>query len=247
MSQIVLTFDIDWTPDFVIEKIANHLIEKKIKATWFVTHSSPFIEKLFKFEELFDFGIHPNFFTNSTQGRNEDEVMLNILKILPKSKILRTHSLLQSTYLMGRLCKNYGIEIDVSLFLPKTPHLEPHKIRYFKGHEGLIRIPYFWEDDIEMNDQNTNWNPDSIIEIPGLKVFDFHPIHIFLNSNNIENYEKLKQIGPMITFDYQTITPFINSQYPGTNNFFMKLCDYIKSQKTSHNISEIADKWRNEH
>ena len=48
MNKILLSFDTDWAPDFVIEKITNILIKKKIKSTWFITHSSPEIDKIKK-------------------------------------------------------------------------------------------------------------------------------------------------------------------------------------------------------
>lgn len=48
LNQIVLSFDIDWAPECAIEFVADILIEKQIKATWFVTHDSPAIQRLLK-------------------------------------------------------------------------------------------------------------------------------------------------------------------------------------------------------
>lgn len=42
----VLTFDLDWAPDWIIEEVVSILIDNCVKSTWFVTHASPAIDKL---------------------------------------------------------------------------------------------------------------------------------------------------------------------------------------------------------
>ena len=32
-----------------------------------------------------------------------------------------------------------------------------------------------------------------LVKLPGIKVFDFHPIHIFLNTEDISRYEKTRE------------------------------------------------------
>ena len=39
-KSVILTFDIDWAPDFIIKDIAEVLIKKNIPSVWFVTHES---------------------------------------------------------------------------------------------------------------------------------------------------------------------------------------------------------------
>ena len=53
----------------------------------------------------------------------------------------------------------------------------------------MLKIPYFWEDDIEAM-QSDSFNIGSLINFSGLKVFDFHPIHVFLNTEALDRYEK---------------------------------------------------------
>jgi hypothetical protein len=142
----VITLDCDWAPDFVISHVAEILSNKGVKATWFVTNESPILEDLRK-NYLFELGIHPNFGANSTQGADPDSILANLKKILPTAKSIRNHSLIQSSDLLAKFHK-YGIENDVSLFLPKTANLYPHYIKHIK----LLRFPYFWEDDVEMEE-----------------------------------------------------------------------------------------------
>jgi len=247
LNEFLLTFDVDWAPDFVIDEVVDFLLEKKLKATWFITHDSPSIRKILEHKEIFEFGLHPNFLSNSSQGTNEKEVMNNLRKIIPDSKIIRTHALFQSTYLFRNLVKNFDLKIDVSLLLPDTPNLQPHKIYFDEQNNELIRVPFFWEDDIEMYNPKKSLSMKSErYHVEGLKIFDFHPIHIFLNSNNMENYESLKKSKPLLSLKPNEVKPFVNEKSTGINNFFKEFCDYIlNKQKQSFTISEIIRKWNN--
>ena len=64
---ILITLDIDWAPDFIIKKVDEILKEKGVKATWFVTHNSAYLNNLAK-NKNYELGIHPNFLPNTTQG-----------------------------------------------------------------------------------------------------------------------------------------------------------------------------------
>ncbi len=246
LNEYVLTFDIDWSPDFVIESVAQTLIDKGIRATWFVTHDSPGIRKLLKNNDIFEFGIHPNFLPHTSQGSNENEVMDYCTKLLPNSKIIRTHALFQSTYLLRKLVKEYKIDIDVSLFLPETPNLLPHMIRFDSQNKALIRVPYFWEDDLEMYNTSKSFdvkNPK--YHVKGLKVFDFHPILIFLNSESMDDFETLKKQKPLYSLEESLVKDYINRNSIGVKNFFDELCDLIlDEQKISYTISDIVKKWK---
>ena len=42
----LITIDIDWASDEIIDHVSDILLSKKVKATWFITHDSPSIRKL---------------------------------------------------------------------------------------------------------------------------------------------------------------------------------------------------------
>lgn len=246
-KECLLTFDTDWAPDFVIHYVIEKLIEKNIRATWFITHDSPITKKIIEKKDLFEVGIHPNFFPTSTQGQNEDEVMKYFEKFMPNTKIIRTHALFQSTFLLRKLVKEYDIEIDVSLLLSHTPNLIPHKIFLGENLKDLIRIPFFWEDDLEMYNPYSTWElKNNLCSENGIKIFNFHPIHIFLNSRNIKNYESLKNQKSLNEYKEGEIESYRNKNEKGTENFFDDICNYIiYQQKQSYTISEIVSKWKN--
>jgi len=229
----LLTFDVDWAPDFMIKYVIDKLENKKIKATWFVTHESPILEKLIS-NPLFEVGIHPNFNSNSTQGKNQDDILKNLKKLAPNSKSIRTHGLLQSTNILQKFYK-FGIQNDVSLLLSKEPCLKPHLSQFSK----LLRLPYFWEDDIEMMEGSDWINVKKYFDIKGLRIFCFHPIHIFINSKTMNNYNKLKIKKSMKDLKKENTNTYINKNI-GVESFFDSFLEKIGMKKT-YTISELAE------
>ncbi len=247
MNEYALTFDIDWAPDFMIDHVSAYLIDRKLKATWFLTHDSPAVKRLLSHKDLFEFGIHPNFLPNSTQGNSKEEIMDSLTNMFQDVKIVRTHALFQSTYLLRWLVNNYKIKVDVSLLLPETPNLEPHKIFVDSNSNELLRVPFFWEDDIQMYNPKNDWSLNNKkFHVQGLKVFNFHPIHIFINSASMIQYESLKSKFPINSLTRNDLESSINNQSRGVRNFFEEVCIHIKTkQQKSYTISEIIEMWRN--
>ena len=48
INSILITLDTDWAPDFILSDVAEILSNKNIKATWFVTNNSIFLDSLKK-------------------------------------------------------------------------------------------------------------------------------------------------------------------------------------------------------
>ena len=227
----ILTFDIDWAPDYIINDISNRLKKLKIKSTWFVTHDSSAIQKLKK-NSLIELGIHPNFFSNSTQGKNIDEILRNLKKIVPNAKSIRTHGLLQSTEILSKFQK-YGIKNDVSILLENQPFLGIHYSKYFK----IKRFPYYWEDDVEIKNKIDFNDSEKHMYIQGLKIFDFHPVHIFLNSDSMNNYNKLKINGYPKIKESEALK--YKNKKIGINTFFDNLINGLTDKKT-HTITDLS-------
>lgn len=186
--KVFLTFDIDWVHDDVLSNTIDLVEQYGVSATWFVTHDTPVLERL-RDNPAFELGIHPNFNFllqgDDRNGSNAEEVVARLLAILPEARSVRCHSMTQNSNLLD-LFLSKGLTHDCNHFIPEqiNLHLKPWKL-----WNGLIRVPYFWEDDVAcLYEQNT-----PILELQersGLKVFDFHPIHIFLNTEHLDRYEK---------------------------------------------------------
>lgn len=186
-NEPIITLDIDWAPDEVIDEVASILISQRAKATWFVTHQSPALDRLRIHSDLFELGLHPNFLPSSTHGNTEDEVFQHMRRILPHAIAMRTHSLHQNSRLLAKAVQDFGIQIDASLLLPRAEHLRAHML-HLPGAK-LLRIPSFWEDDVEMCTPEPCWDAHSPkLNTQGLKVYNFHPIHVFNNTTSLSGW-----------------------------------------------------------
>lgn len=243
MSQVAITIDVDWAPDFVIDDIAQRLITYGVKATWFVTHRSPAIERLRRWPDLFELGIHPNVLPGSTHGSTPEEVLEHCMALVPDATSMRTHGLVQSTLLLAQVMEKSPITADVSLFLPHSPYLHP--VSYQWASRELLRIPYFWEDDFEMERNAPCWRLSPLLALGnGQKIFDFHPIHVYLNSRDPSIYQALKRSVPNLA----AVEPELLRRHivdgDGTQTLFLELIDYVARTGASIRIQDIEAEWR---
>ena len=95
-DDVLVTLDVDWAPDCVIDAVAALLIDANVRATWFITHESPALDRLRQRPDLFELGIHPNFFPGSTHGTDPKEILRHCMSLVPEAKSIRTHGLYQS-------------------------------------------------------------------------------------------------------------------------------------------------------
>jgi hypothetical protein len=186
--RIFVTLDVDWAPDFVIREVSEMLTELRVPATWFITHESAAVEDL-RDNDAFEIGVHPNFSPLLTGGRSSctaREVIGEMRRIAPEARSFRCHSLVQSAPLAQMMC-DAGFTVDCNVFLPFTPldALAPWHLR-----SGLVKVPYCWEDDTWVNGECRP--PTEVRPGSGLTVIDVHPIHLWLNSETLNRYERIK-------------------------------------------------------
>ena len=126
MKKYVLTFDIDWAPNFVISHCLNLLDSANCKATFFATHSTPLNNEIV--ERGHNLGIHPNFLKGSSHGSNVKEIISECLSYAPHAWCMRTHSLMQSSPLLHEIFSNFPqLKLDVSLLMHRSPFA--HKVK----------------------------------------------------------------------------------------------------------------------
>ena len=190
-QQFAVTLDTDWAPDSAIDLAAELLVQHRVKATWFVTHASPAIARLREHPDLFEIGIHPNFLANSSHGPTLEDVLDFCMALVPDALSVRTHALWQSTPMYDLLLNRTPIRVDATLLLSHANYAEA--VEYQWSGKTLLRIPYVWEDDVEMLRDQPAWDLPSLLHGRGLRVFDFHPIHVALNSADMAPYTQLKR------------------------------------------------------
>lgn len=210
-AQPVITLDIDWAPDYAIDFAASLLIEAQVRATWFVTHDSPAIERLRQHPHLFELGIHPNFLPGTTHGKTESEILSYCMEFVPQARVVRTHGLVQTSNLLEKIIDETSVRVDVSLFLPHAAALEP-VVYYWESGKRLVRLPYLWEDDFEMVRPDSIWNLGRMIDRgTGLMIMDFHPIHIFLNSVTLATYRSVRAMGRLADLSEEVVRGHIET------------------------------------
>lgn len=239
IDEIAITLDTDWAPDWMIEETLSLLVEQNVKATWFITNDSPALKTLRQYNHLMEIGVHPNFFHNSTQGNNENEILHHVKTIVPEASAMRTHGLYQSTLLLMLASREFNLNIDCSLLLPGQSYLKTHVLH--SNGDSIIRVPSFWEDDIEMGETTPRFClKDLINPQPGLKIFNFHPIHVLLNSVTMKPYHDLLKKIQLNKIEPKILNTYMNSKEIGTRTLFTQLIEALAGQ--GQTVSEIARK-----
>ena len=190
-KRYALTFDIDWAPDFAILYCLNLLDDARCKATFFATHSTSLNQEIVN--RGHNLGIHPNFLPNSSQGASVQAIISECLSYAPDAWCMRTHALVQSSPLLHEIFSKFPqLKLDVSLFMHRSTF--SHKVKWEFDSVTFDRLLYNWEDDAQF----ASYNEDNLPELffGELTVFDFHPIHVFLNSTDGSEYRNLKLEQP---------------------------------------------------
>lgn len=193
----VLTLDVDWASDEQLNFVIDLLQKNNIKATFFITHETEVINRL-RNNDLFELGIHPNFnplLIEKGNKKNAEEILNDLLEIVPEAKVVRSHSMTHSGHLLNLFGK-YNLKFSSQFFLNKQKNIYP-----VKHINGIIDLPVYFADDgfiyevdkqvVKINDYKKFIcsNKDSI------RVFNFHPVHIFYNTDSFSTYNELKNKG----------------------------------------------------
>lgn len=219
-SRIFLSFDIDWAHDEVIDDVLQVLNEHQASATLFATHSCSALTNILKNTE-YEIGLHPNF-NNLLAGEAGGKTYYSICNELkghfPDASSVRSHSLCFGS-LIQLAYEKLGITHDSSLIVPHQNNENP--LFPWTMWDGLIRVPYLFCDYVTAMTTGT-----SMVELAsrrGLKVFDFHPIHVFLNTESLDRYERTRPL-------HQNPKELIKHRYQGygTRNRLVELLEFCR-------------------
>jgi hypothetical protein len=192
-NRVFLTLDVDWASDDVFAHAIDLVDSLGARATWFITHDTPLLDRL-RNSDRYEIGIHPNFnpllFKGDTSlGSTPEEIVSRLLALVPGAKSVRSHSMTQSSWLLN-LFRRLGLTHDCNSFVPVESSIA---LKPWRGWEGLVRVPYFWEDDLHAIGGEP-WDVTATTRHRGLKVYDFHPIHLFLNTPTPGHYETARPL-----------------------------------------------------
>lgn len=239
-NQVVLTIDVDWAPDFMIDATAALLTDREVRATWFVTHRSPAIERLRERPDLFELGVHPNFLAGSSHGTTPEAVLAHCRELVPDAVSVRTHSLAQSTPLLDAMAAA-GLRIECSLYTERLGN--PPLFEQWTPGGTLVRVPFVWEDDLEARRPDPLWGLARLARAgAGLQVMDFHPVHVYLNSGTPAGYTRLKQSGrPVIDLCAEDCEGLVGDD-AGAGSTFVEAADHLAAAGGGRTIRQLVER-----
>jgi hypothetical protein len=189
-NNVCLTFDVDWASEEMLCDVIQLLEKYNCKATFFATHKSKMIESISS-SSNFEIGLHPNFnsllLNQSTHSAKE--ILVKLKKLYPAATSIRSHSLVNGTFI-SQFYKELGINIDGNIYIPfdKITDLKPW---YFWN--GIKIIPFHWSDYIDFVQGKKNDLLEILEQKTFVKTVAFHPVHIFINTSSIADYEEFKK------------------------------------------------------
>lgn len=215
---VYITMDQDWADDGVLADTIALMEKLNIPACLFITNETPLLPVL-REHPLFTLGIHPNFLPhlNGQTAKTYRETIQELRELVPEAKVIRCHALVDATPILVT-AKELGFLADMNLFLPASSGITPHPFRHFSG---LKRLPFFYEDDAWASEidppspeQHMRTAPDA------LKIFNFHPIHLYLNTEDMSRYNRAKPHY----HEFDKLAPFINRDEGfGARDFLLRI------------------------
>lgn len=188
-KKIFLTFDNDWAHDDIIKDTVDLIEEFQVCATFFVTDDIPQLERIKRNSNL-TLGIHPNFRPMLIgKGTSIHDEIDRCMQIVPEAISCRSHGVIQGGDISQAFIKR-GIRFESNESIPFQSGI---KVKPYELNGPLIKLPYFWADEHEwLYDRNSDMS--ILLSEHDFCVFDFHPIHVFLNSESSEQYESTRAI-----------------------------------------------------
>lgn len=207
MNDVCLSIDVDWVPDPVLTRVVDAIAAAGVRATLFATHSTPVLTELQP--EAVEVALHPHF----NRGDDLDAPLSELTDAYPGARGARSHGLAVSSHMLLRYVA-HGLQYESNVFLPGHPGLRP--VRRF---EALVSIPFYWSDDKHLERGEALDVGALGLDAPGLKVLNFHPIHVYMNTVSPEHYASFKA-------DYQDADA-LASQRHGDASGIGRLFDHV--------------------
>ena len=176
----VLSLDLDWAPPEVLADCLGLLDQAGIRATIFLTDAPehPAVDG-------HDIGLHPNAKPQSSLLQTFDLLAARY----PGARGVRSHGL-ETSGLFQAHCADKGIHYTSNYLHFLQPDIRPLIMPF-----GLWELPIFFSDATALRFQETHglWpTAAAMLQGDGLKVFCFHPVHVFINSFGFAHYAQAK-------------------------------------------------------
>ena len=184
---VYITFDQDWCHEEVLLDSLSLIEEYQATATIFLTNRLSYMNLLYNNQSI-ELGIHPNINPlidgNCCSSDNAEEIIDGLLSLVPAARSVRSHSLVTSSRLTELFfLKGLTHESNIKIPLVAAPSITP-----FRHPSGMIMCPFQWGD---YADRTSSFRS---LTLPNYFMVNFHPIHVFLNTESIDRYERTRPL-----------------------------------------------------
>lgn len=222
---VYVTMDMDWANDGVLSDTLALVEYLRIPVCFFITNDTPLLDKL-RHHPLLTLGIHPNFLPllSGQTSKTYLETLSEMKVLVPEAKVIRCHALVDATPVL-MAAREMGFEADMNLFIPLSSGIV---LKPFNHFSGLKRLPFFYEDDAWAQEKDhPSVEQHLLAGASCLKIFNFHPIHLYLNMEDMERYNRAKPFY----HQYENLAPFVNrGPEMGARDFLMRLKETADSR-----------------
>lgn len=232
MAFMHFSFDIDWAPEHVLEDFRNLLKQLPCASTVFFTHESDECAAISALKNV-ETGLHPNF----KGSKCYENTLGELQKKFPNARGVRNHDLFYSSSLLKIFYeKNIAYFSNDLMFLHED-------LRPCYDWSGLVRLPYYWEDDVHSVYFSGEFKPAALANTAheqGMRIFNFHPIHLYLNTRDFSDYLRVKEAvkDPSKAKSFQRAGV-------GTRTFFEALVS--RALPTSRCLGDVAAEFASRH
>ena len=191
-DKVFITIDIEWASDETILHVLEPIRSAGLFATLFWTHPTPLIESI-RADRSFELGIHPNFNRLLEGGSvpapgGAEAILRSCMDIVPEARAVRSHCVTDGSRLTGYF-RAAGLRHVCNAFLPVVENMANRPWRSIP--DDMITVPSCWADDVHCA-KGWTISPAELLQFPGLKVFNFHPVTVALNISDLSHYNAAK-------------------------------------------------------
>lgn len=231
---IAITFDTDhMTPDG-LSYFIDAVVPKSIRATFFCYR--PFVCLNSTDHEV---AVHP-YLAESSDWISTTRELIDKVESASNRKVrgLRPHSLMSS---QNYIVKLNSIGMDYVSSISAHPEMDVDVFRYPWG-PAEIPIRYMDNMDLWARDKThqtgecfSKSHIENALNSSGVYCFDFHPIHILLNTSHFSDYEEWTSRGR------PELKSCVGSESYGVRSFFLDICSAIeRAGDTAYLCSDIV-------
>ena len=172
-----------------------------------------------------ELGIHPDFL-DCASLRDPARTIGNLLNEVGTVQACRTHGLVW-WFGLAEVLASFGILVDSSCIHPLQPFDRPLQL------DSIRQFPIFWGDSWFINNADDIRSfPDMVNDKRGIRVFNFHPVHIAANTASHDDWLRIRPHLADPAALHLAVSNSRKSNGYGVRNMFLELLDMLSPEET---------------